>query len=84
MARKLMQLHPLGLHLSITPHLMNSIMNPNYTATVEAGATSESSGDQSRTSNDFCLQLMSEKLKASNFAATFIRIGSWEVGNNTC
>ncbi|KAJ6694457.1 hypothetical protein OIU85_005169 [Salix viminalis] len=78
MARKLMQLHPLGLHLSITPNLMNSIMIPNYTAKVEAGATYESSGDQSRTSSDFGLQLLSEKLKASNFAATFIRIGSWE------
>lgn len=84
MARKLMQLHPLGLHLSITPNLMNSIMIPNYTAKVEAGATYESSGDQSRTGSDFGLQLLSEKLKASNFAATFIRIGSWEVGNNTC
>ncbi|KAJ6757036.1 hypothetical protein OIU74_026318 [Salix koriyanagi] len=78
MARKLMQLHPLGLHLSITPNLMNSIMIPNYTAKVEAGTTSESSGDQSRTGSDFGLQLLSEKLKASNFAATFIRIGSWE------
>lgn len=77
MARKLMQLNPLGLHLSITPNLMNSITNPNYTTTVEAGATCESS-DQSRTSSDFGQQPMSEKLKASNFAATFIKIGSWE------
>lgn len=82
MARKLMQLNPLGLHLSITPNLMNSITNPSYTTTVEAGATYELS-DQSRTSSDFGQQQMSEKLKASNFAATFIKIGSWEVGNNT-
>ncbi|CAK7340548.1 unnamed protein product [Dovyalis caffra] len=77
MAKKLLRLNPLGLQLNLASNWTNSITNPKYTRTVEAGATYESC-EQSRSSIDFGQQPMSEKLKASNFAATFIRIGSWE------
>jgi len=78
MARKLMQLNPLGLQFSLPPTWMDSITNPNYVRTIEAGVSQASSG-QSMDSSDFGQKSMSSRVKASNFAASFIKIGEWQV-----
>lgn len=79
MARKLLQLNnPLGLLLSPPPYWMDSVTNPNHARTIEAGVFHESS-NQSMDSSDFGHQLMSYRLRASNFAASFIKIGEWQV-----
>ncbi|GMP63760.1 hypothetical protein CsSME_00025325 [Camellia sinensis var. sinensis] len=55
---------PLGLTLKKTPSFLNLV---------------EMTLSHSRTSHDdFVPQLMSEKLKASNFPALLVKIGSWE------
>uniref|UniRef100_A0A6N2MKS9 Uncharacterized protein n=1 Tax=Salix viminalis TaxID=40686 RepID=A0A6N2MKS9_SALVM len=78
MARKLLQLNnPLGLLLSPPPYWMDSVTNPNHARTIEAGVFHESS-NQSLDSSDFAQQLMSYRLRASNFAASFIKIGEWQ------
>ncbi|KAB5556142.1 hypothetical protein DKX38_007051 [Salix brachista] len=78
MARKLLQLNnPLGLLLSPPPYWMDSVTNPNHARTIEAGVFHESS-NQSMDSSDFAQQLMSYRLRASNFAASFIKIGEWQ------
>ncbi|KAJ6737806.1 F10A16.6 PROTEIN [Salix viminalis] len=78
MARKLLQLNnPLGLLLSPPPYWMDSVTNPNLARTIEAGVFHESS-NQSMDSSDFAQQLMSYRLRASNFAASFIKIGEWQ------
>ncbi|RQO89888.1 hypothetical protein POPTR_005G014600v4 [Populus trichocarpa] len=77
MARKLMQLNPLGLQFSLPPTWMDSITNPNYVRTIEAGVSQASSG-QSMDSSDFGQKSMSSRVKASNFAASFIKIGEWQ------
>uniref|UniRef100_A0A6N2KT65 TRF2/HOY1 PH-like domain-containing protein n=1 Tax=Salix viminalis TaxID=40686 RepID=A0A6N2KT65_SALVM len=78
MARKLLQLNnPLGLLLSPPPYWMDSVTNPNHARTIEAGVFHESS-NQSMDSSDFGHQLMSYRLRASNFAASFIKIGEWQ------
>ncbi|KAJ6306004.1 hypothetical protein OIU78_021352 [Salix suchowensis] len=78
MARKLLQLNnPLGLLLSPPPYWMDSVTNPNHARTIEAGVFHESS-NQSMESSDFGHQLMSYRLRASNFAASFIKIGEWQ------
>lgn len=68
-----MQLNPLGLQFSLPPTWMDSITNPNHVRTIEA------SSGQSMDSSDFGQKSMSSRLKASNFAASFIKIGEWQV-----
>ncbi|KAG6773116.1 hypothetical protein POTOM_020370 [Populus tomentosa] len=75
MARKLMQLNPLGLQFSLPPTWMDSITNPHHVRTIEA------SSGQSMDSSDFGQKSMSSRLKASNFAASFIKIGDWQIAS---
>lgn len=70
LAQTLLSLSPLGLNLGETPSFIDLIV-PGKIKTKRSPEVNP---------NAFQLMTEKEKLKASNFSASFLRIGSWQVG----
>lgn len=67
---------PLGLKLRKSPSLLELIQMRISQANSSKAAATTSKKDQKGTSSS---SATSEKLKASNFPASILRIGTWEV-----
>ncbi|KAJ4836527.1 hypothetical protein Tsubulata_041840, partial [Turnera subulata] len=74
----LSKLQPLGLQLHV-PSLLNLMEDKQSRPNSGGGRISHLSSCSQARDTDFVSQPISEKLKASNFAASYLKIGSWEI-----
>lgn len=74
----LLKLGPLGLELPLTPSFLDFLDKKLSYNNCEPKVYSPPNHYQAKV-NDFGSQPISEKLKASNFCASLLRIGTWEV-----